>query len=339
MAVAWRVDETATERGHEEHLDRKHRARQRPGSLPQSPEENQGARNRCASRAAQGVRVRGREVVGSLVPLLHLATCRHGPMAPWSLQRMFSPFSGSRVTGMRRSMMIRMQGWAAATLLGIALISGCASDSTTGPDGNDAPPESPGHGSGTLLVMGVVDVDDTGVGEFVTDFSVMVEDVSGTGVSDAAVAIESGFGSRMLAKDQGTPGLYTTTRSGQPPAWYRLSVHAGADSLAGLTVWVPQPHSITQPSRNDIVDADTILNVRWTAPDKARECRLTTLDYDSSWINGDSQTLWVPAVGNPPRADQRICVLRRNTQFTEAGLPGSRLSVNVRCTVEPIIAQ
>jgi hypothetical protein len=240
---------------------------------------------------------------------------------------------------MRRSMMARMQGWTAATILGIAMISGCADDSTTGPNGPDAPPESPGHGSGTLLVTGVIDAADVGASEFMTDLSVMIEDASGAGVSDATVTIEDDLATWVLTEDQGTLGLYSTTRSGPVSRWYRLNVHAGADSLVGMTVWAPRPHSITQPTRNDIVDADTILNVSWTAPDKARECRLTTLDYDSSWINGDSQTLWVPAIGNPLRDDQRICVFRRNTQFSEAGLPGCRLSVTVRRTVEPIMAQ
>jgi hypothetical protein len=235
--------------------------------------------------------------------------------------------------------MFRMHGWAAATVLGIAMLSGCASDSTTGPDGSDAPPESPGYGSETLLVTGVIDADDTESSGFVTSLTVMVEDVSGAGVSDATVTIDADFVTWLLDEDPGTLGLYTMTRPIPAATWYRLNVHAGDDSLLGLTVWAPRPHSITQPSRNDIVDADTILNVRWTAPDKARECRLTTLDYDSSWINGDSQSLWVPAIGNPPRDDQRICVLRRNTQFTEAGLAGSRLSVTVHRTVEPVIAQ
>lgn len=240
---------------------------------------------------------------------------------------------------MPRTKVVRMQWVTAVTMLGCLLVPGCTTDSPTEPEAPVVARTSPGIGSGTLQVMGVVGIEDDGTGEYVTNFSVTIEDVAGAPVSEATVVFEAAFGSRTLLEDAATPGLYAASRAGYVPGSYTLSVSAGDDHLTGLKAWAPPVHSITRPAKNDAVVADTILNVQWSVPEEAQECRLTTRDYDSNWINGDTQTLWVPGVGNPPRDDQRIRVLRRNTQFSEAGLAGTRLAVSIRHTVEPIIAQ
>lgn len=240
---------------------------------------------------------------------------------------------------MPRSTTFRMQWVAVGIVLPLILSVGCKSDSPAGPDAVDTPSNSPGTGSGTLQVTGVVEIEDEGAGDYVTHFRVTVADGSGSPVSEAVVIFEAEFGSRTLPEDGETPGLYQVSREGHVPGWYRLSVQAGDDYLSGLTVRAPSAHAITYPAPNQVVTADAILNVRWIAPDEALECRLRTLDYDSSWINGDTQTLWVPGVGNPPRDDQSIRVQRRNTQFSTAGLAGTRLSASIHRTVEPIVAQ
>ncbi len=86
-------------------------------------------------------------------------------------------------------------------------------------------------------------------------------------------------------------------------------------------------------------DTPGFLAARWARVVLSDQCRLETRDYDSDWIFGDTSTLWVPSVGNPPRTDQRVRVSRRNVQLTAAGLPVSQLSVSLRRSVEPIIAQ
>lgn len=234
---------------------------------------------------------------------------------------------------------VRLQYITAVVVFRVLLLSGCATESPTDPSTSGMLPASPGHGSGTLQVVGEAAIEDAGANDYLTIFSATVSDSLGAPVSGASVTFEGAFGRWTLAEDDATPGYYTSSRTGFVAGSYTLNVRAGADSLAGLTAWAPQMHAITDPVPNQTVTADAALNVRWTIPEKAYECRLTTRDYDSGWIYGDTQTLWVPSVGNPPRNDQRIRVLRRNLQLTTEGLSISRLSVSIRRTVEPIIAQ
>ncbi len=47
----------------------------------------------------------------------------------------------------------------------------------------------------------------------------------------------------------------------------------------------------------------------------------------------------VPSTENVARADQRIRVFRFNEVGIDGGLPGSRMRVEIRQTVEPVIVQ
>lgn len=235
---------------------------------------------------------------------------------------------------------VRLQWITAVVVFRIMLLSGCASDdSLIDPVLPGTLPDSPGMGSATLQVTAAADIEDTGPATYETKFSATLSDSLGAPVSGASVTFVGAFGTWTLVEDGVTAGLYTSARDGIMQGSYTLNVRAGSDSLTGLTVTAPYTHTIGRPARNETVAANTALNVRWSAPTKANECRLATRDYDSGWIFGDTETLWVPSVGNPPRIDQHVRITRRNVQLTNAGLGISQLSVSVRRTVEPIIAE
>jgi len=211
----------------------------------------------------------------------------------------------------------------------------CKGDSPAGPVLGNEPP-SPGGGSSTLNV--VVEVQGSVVNGVVSETELMatVSDSLGGPVS-GSVVVSGRFGDLELTEQ--SAGSYSAVLAGYEAGSYTLNVTAGPDNVTGVTVIAPDIHVITSPTANQVVQADASLNVRWTRQATASECRLETRDYDSDWIYGDSGTLWVPTVGNPPRNDQFVLIERRNYQYPQGALPGSRFSVGIRYTVEPIIAQ
>jgi hypothetical protein len=226
-----------------------------------------------------------------------------------------------------------------AVYLLIVLLPGCGSDSPAGLDGLGDLPPSPGQGSLAMKVVARVEGLDTGADAYQTDFTVTVTDTLGAAVSGARVTVGGAFGTVTLTEDEAEAGTYASTRTGYVLGSYTLDVRSGPDSLVGVTEVAPAVHAITTPTPNSVVPANTALNVQWKRPATADQCRLETRDYDSDWIYGDPGTLWTPTIGNPPRADQRIRVTRRNVQVTTFGLPGSQLSVSIRKTVEPVVAE
>lgn len=230
-----------------------------------------------------------------------------------------------------------LQSWTAAVVLAMLMLCvfSCGEDSPAGPVlGNDPP--SPGEGTGTLLVTAEVQGRSVNGSVSETEFLATVSDTLGAPVS-GSVTVTGRFGNLQL--EEGAPGSYSAVRSGYDTGSYTLNVTSGPDKVTGVTVLAPDIHVITTPTANQVVESNTALNVRWTRPESASECRLETRDYDSDWIFGDTGTLWVPSVGNPPRVDQRIGIERRNYQIPQGALPLSRFSVGIRCAVEPIIAQ
>lgn len=229
--------------------------------------------------------------------------------------------------------MRRLLAW--ALLLSVPFVA-CSSDSPSDPDGLYLP-DSPGSGTVTLRVIATAEVREVGASVYETYFEVTVTDSAAAPVPGAVVTFVAGFGTLRLTETQA--GVYTATRAEFIPGSYTLDVSSGPDYLVGLTASAPEIHTITKPAANDTVTANTAFNVRWAREILSDQCRLESRDYDSDWIFGDTSTLWVPSVGNPPRTDQRVRVSRRNVQLTAAGLPVSQLSVSVRRNVEPIIAQ
>jgi hypothetical protein len=228
-----------------------------------------------------------------------------------------------------------MKHWKILLALVVLLAAlACSDDSSVAPDDAGSLPPSAGSGTGTLQVVAEVEGRDIG-GGFETEFVASVVDTAGDPVS-ASVRVSGRFGELGLAEE--SPGTYRAFRSGYETGSYTLEVTSGVGSVTGVTVVAPDIHTITTPTSGETVDANTALNVRWTRGTTAAECRLETLDYDSDWIYGDPGTLWTPSIGNPPRTDQRVRIKRRNVQEPAGGLSGSRFSVRIRCTVEPIVA-
>lgn len=220
----------------------------------------------------------------------------------------------------------------------LALLTGavsCGEESTVEPVlGNDPP--SAGEGTGTLVV--VAEVQGRGVNGAgpETQFLATITDTLGAPVS-GTVVVSGRFGDVQLTED--SPGTYSAVRQGYETGSYTLRVTSGSDNVQGVTVRAPDIHTITTPTANQIVEANTALNVRWTRGDAASECCLETRDFNSDWMYGDPGILWTPTVGNPPRTDQRVRVARRNFQIPQGALAGSRFSVGYRHTVEPIVAE
>lgn len=224
---------------------------------------------------------------------------------------------------------------ATAALVVLALCWPACGDSPAGPDAGNLPP-SPGEGSGTLLVVAEVQGRDVSDSVFETEFLATVTDTSGVPVS-GSVVISGGFGEVKLA--EGLPGSYSALRTGYDTGSYTLRVTSAAGSVSGVTAVAPDVHTITAPTSDQVVEANTALYVRWTREVPAAECRLETRDYDSDWVFGDPGVLYAPSVGNPPRTDQRVRVKRRNVQTPQGALFGSQFSVEIRRTVEPVFAQ
>lgn len=224
--------------------------------------------------------------------------------------------------------------FAAAAILSLFAVA-CGGDSSVDPLPQDLPP-SPGQGTGTLRVNVEVQGRDDGSGGFETEFLATVSDTLGGPVS-ASVVVSGRFGDVKLTET--VTGTYSALRGGYELGSYTLDVTSDAGSVTGVTVRAPVVHAITTPVSGETVEAGAALLVRWTRSTPAAECRLETRDYDSDWIFGDTGTLYVPSVGNPPRDDQRIRIKRRNNQTPAGALPGSNFSVRIRRTVEPVIAQ
>ncbi len=196
----------------------------------------------------------------------------------------------------------------------------------------------PGTGSLTLRVTADIDANDA-VGGFVTDFTVDVEDAAGNPVSLATVTItNSSLGVITLLETSTGSGQYTAARNSFPNGDFELNVVRGTDTLQAVILGGPGVHTITAPLANATVTALQSLVVTWTSPSQAKSAELETRKYGPV-IVPDTGAAMVPSLDNVARADQRIRVFRFNEVGINGGLPGSRLKVEVRQTVEPVIIQ
>jgi hypothetical protein len=100
----------------------------------------------------------------------------------------------------------------------------------------------------------------------------------------------------------------------------------------------PAVQSITAPVKNATVAANQPLTVRWTVPSQAKSAEVETKNFGPVTLP-DTGAYVIAAVNNPPNASQRIRVFRFNEVDVAGGLPGSRLRVTVRNTVEPVTVQ
>ncbi len=196
----------------------------------------------------------------------------------------------------------------------------------------------PGTGSLTLKVVANIDADDVG-GGFTTDFSVDVEDAAGNPISAAIVTINnSSLGEITLLETSAGSGTYTAVRNSFPSGDFELNVVRGTDNVQGVILGGPGVHTITAPLANDIVTALQPLTVTWTSPSQAESAEVQTRQYGPVVVP-DTGAAMVPALENEAHPNQRIRVFRFNEVAIKGGMPGSRLKVEVRQTVEPIVVQ
>lgn len=196
----------------------------------------------------------------------------------------------------------------------------------------------PGTGTLTLKVTADIDANDV-VGGFITDFTVDVEDAAGNPVSLATVTIKNSLlGEITLLETSAGSGKYTAVRNSFPNGDFELNVVRGTDNVQGVILGGPGVHTITAPLANATVTALQSLIVTWNSPSQAKSAEVETRDYGPVVVP-DTGAAMVPALENVARVDQRIRVFRFNEVGINGGLPGSRLKVEVRQTVEPVIIQ
>ncbi len=229
------------------------------------------------------------------------------------------------------------------TALSAAVAGALACGGGTGPATSR---NNPGTGTSTLKVTADIDANDdpTVIGGFSTDYSVSVRDGLGSKVSGATVTISNPSLGTITLLETGTgSGDYAITGNTFPSGDFTLNVVKGTDNVQNVVLGGPGVHTITAPAKNATVQSSQPLTVTWVLPSAAKSAEVKTKDYDAPDLP-DNGTFVIPAgpVTNPPRPDQRIRVFRFNEITTVDGmraLPGSRLRVQVRQTVEPVIVQ
>lgn len=222
-------------------------------------------------------------------------------------------------------------------ILGVALFA-AACGSSTGPATSR---NNPGTGTSTLMVTADIDANDdpTVIGGFTTDYVVSVRNGLGNPVSAATVTIQNpSLGTITLPETGLATGDYALTGNTFPSGDFRLDVVKGTDNVRGVILGGPGVHAITAPAKNATVPALQPLTVRWTVPSRAKNAEVETRDFGAVTIP-DTGAYVVPGPNNLARPDQRIRVFRFNDVDIGGGIIGSRLRVQVRQTVEPVIVQ
>jgi hypothetical protein len=225
------------------------------------------------------------------------------------------------------------RSWIAATLV---LLAACGNG--TGPAVSR---NNPGTGSSTLKVTADIDANDDPavIGGFTTDYSVSLRDGLGSPVSAATVTISNpSLGTITLPETATGSGDYLLTGNTFPAGDFTLNVTRGTDNVRNVVLGGPAVHSITAPAQNATVPANQPLTVRWTVPSQAKSAEVETKNFGPVTLP-DTGVYVIAGINNPPNASQRVRVFRFNEVDMAGGLPGSRLRVTVRNTVEPVIVQ
>lgn len=224
--------------------------------------------------------------------------------------------------------------WTRVLAAACVVAAACGGDAT-GPAVNR---NDPGTGTGTLRVIADIDGNDDAAG-FTTEFSVSLRDAVGAAVSGATVTVRNAtLGTVTLAETGTGTGDYFAQRSSFAAGDYRLDVIRGADSVQNVAVGGIATHGILEPAAHDTVPAGEPLLVRWSVPTEAVRADLESRDYVVEGIP-DSGSHTIPETFVVVRSDERIRVRRFNEVEIAGGLPGSRLQLSVRNSVEPIVVQ
>ncbi len=230
-----------------------------------------------------------------------------------------------------------MRGWT-LIIIGAGLVAAAACSSSTGPATSR---NNPGTGTSTLKVTADIDANDdpTIIGGFSTDYTVSVRDGLSNKVSGATVTITNpGLGTITLPETAPGSGDYSLTGSTFPSGDFELNVVKGTDNVKGVVLGGPGVHNITTPVANSTVTAGQPLTVRWSVPSQAKSAEVETKDFGPVTLL-DTGAYVISGANNPANASQRVRVFRFNEVDIAGGLPGSRLRVQVRNTVEPVIVQ
>jgi hypothetical protein len=232
---------------------------------------------------------------------------------------------------------MRMRIWLAMALGGaIATAPGCGS--STGPA---ASRNNPGSGTSTLKVTADIEADDDPavIGGFTTNYQVSLRNSLGSPVTNATVTITNAtLGAiTLIESTPGVSGDYLRQGSTFPGGDFQLDVVRGTDNVRGVILGGPSPHNVSAPVANATVPANQPLTVRWTVPSRAN-AEVETKDYGPISVP-DTGAHVIPAASNPANSSQRVRVFRFNDVNVAGGLPGSRLRVKVRKTVEPYVVQ
>jgi hypothetical protein len=187
-------------------------------------------------------------------------------------------------------------------------------------------------GTGTLLAVAEINVINVG-GGFQTGFVVALLDLEEDAVSDAVVTFtHDELGTVELQEQPSGSGIYVGGLDTYLAGDYRLEVTRGEDNLQrvirGLEI-----HAIERPEPGEEVQAGEPLEVRWTNPSSSARVRLETRDYQINDVS-DSGSYTIAAEDNPVRQNQRVRIWRSTGVNITGGLPGSRLNMTIRNSVE-----
>ncbi len=218
-----------------------------------------------------------------------------------------------------------------------ALIGPLGCGNSTGPA---ASRNNPGTGTNSLKVTADIDANDdpAAVGGFTTDYLVTVRDGASNKVSGALVRVATSAGTFTLPETGAGSGDYFISGSGFPGGDFTLNVVRGSDTVRNVVLGGPGVHTITAPAKNDTVPANQPLTVRWTVPSRATQAEIETKNFGPRAVP-DTGAYVIPGASNPAEAAQRIRVSRFNEVTIAGGLIGSRMRVQVRNTVEPVIVR
>ncbi len=218
-----------------------------------------------------------------------------------------------------------------AVVLAVAAACGGGGDAT----GPAVSRNNPGTGTGTLKVT--ADIDASSVpGGMNTDFTVSLRDGLGNKVSGATVNVSNpSLGTVTLTESGASTGDYFNTRLSFPPGDFKLTVVRGTDNAQGVVLGGPDVHSMIAPVAGSVATAGQPMTVRWSVPSRAKSAILETRDFGPLALP-DTGAYVIAGANNPANSSQRVRLSRYNEVDIAGGLPGSRLRVTIKHTVEPI---
>ena len=218
------------------------------------------------------------------------------------------------------------------TAVVLAVAAACGGGDATGPAVSR---NNPGTGTGTLRVT--ADIDASSVpGGMNTDFAVSLRDGLGNKVAGATVNISNpSLGTITLTESGASSGDYFNTRLSFPSGDFKLTVVRGTDNAQGVVLGGPDVHSMIAPVAGSVATAGQPMTVRWSVPSRAKSAILETRDFGPLALP-DTGAYVIAGANNPANSSQRVRLSRYNEVDIAGGLPGSRLRVTIKHTVEPI---